>query len=92
MRDRALFVRLYGEIIDRTRAQTMLYFTCTTITSVDLAHHGVSRDKDICGLWYKDNYFRGPIFYSFSLVRCLWCKGSVRHISFCIKPFERKEK
>ena len=33
-------------IIDRTGAQTMLYLTCTTITSVDLAHYGVSRVKD----------------------------------------------
>ena len=47
-------MRLYGEIIpsfndgiiDRTGAQTMLYITCTTITSVDLAHYGVSRAKD----------------------------------------------
>ena len=47
-------MRLYGEIIpsfssgiiDRTGAQTMLYLTCTTITSVDLAHYGVSRAKD----------------------------------------------
>ena len=44
-------MRMYGEIksegiIDRTGAQTMLYFTCTTITSVDLAHYGVSRAKD----------------------------------------------
>ena len=31
--------------IDRTGAQTMLYLTCTTITSVDLAHYGVSRAK-----------------------------------------------
>ena len=46
VRDRAWFVRLYGEIIDCTGAQTMLYLTCTTITSVDLAHYGVSRDKD----------------------------------------------
>ena len=54
MRDRAWFVRLYGEIIpsfsegiiDRTGAQTMLYLTCTTIISVDLAHYGVSRAKD----------------------------------------------
>ena len=28
-------------IIDRTDAQTMLYLTCTTIPSVDLAHYGV---------------------------------------------------
>ena len=54
MRDRAWFVRLYQEIItefsegiiDRTGAQTMLYLTCTTITSLDLGHHGVSRAKD----------------------------------------------
>ena len=48
-------MRLYGEIIpelfikgiiDRTGTQTMLYLTCTTITSVDLAHYGVSRAKD----------------------------------------------
>ena len=52
-------MRLYGEIIRstnhaiipeglslRTGAQTMLYLTCTTITSVDQAHYGVSRAKD----------------------------------------------
>ena len=48
-------MRLYGEIIpelfssgiiDRTGAQIMLYLTCTTITSVDLAHYRVSRAKD----------------------------------------------
>ena len=33
-------------IIDRTGAQTMLHLICTTITSVDLAHNGVSRAKD----------------------------------------------
>ena len=33
-------------IIDRAGAQTMLYHTCTTITSVDLTHYGVSRAKD----------------------------------------------
>ena len=47
VRDRAWFVRLFGEIIDRTcaqrglslqtGAQTMLYLTCTIISSVDLA-------------------------------------------------------
>ena len=52
VRDRAWFVRLYGEIRRdrglslRTGAQTMLYLTCTTITSVDLAHYGVSHDKE----------------------------------------------
>ena len=54
VRDRTWFVRLYGEIIpsfsegiiDRTGAQTMLYLTCTTITSVSLAHYGVALAKD----------------------------------------------
>ena len=30
----------------RTGAQTMLYLTCTTITSVDLAHYGIYRAKN----------------------------------------------
>ena len=46
VRDRSWFVRLYGEIIDRTGAQTMLFLTCTTITSVDLVHYGVFCAKD----------------------------------------------
>ena len=46
VRDRAWFVRLYGGIIDRTGARTMLYFTCTTISSVDLAQYGVALVKD----------------------------------------------
>ena len=33
-------------IIDHTGEQTMLYLTCTSITSVDLAHYGVYRAKD----------------------------------------------
>ena len=33
-------------IIDHTGTQTMLNLTCTTITSVDLAHYGVSRAED----------------------------------------------
>ena len=50
VRYRAWFVRLYGEIIpeiiiDRTGAQTMLYLTCTTISSVEFAHYGVSLAK-----------------------------------------------
>ena len=54
VRDREWFVRLYREIIpsfseriiDRTGAQTMHYLTCTTITSVYLAHYRISRAKD----------------------------------------------
>ena len=45
-------------IIDRTGAQTMLYLTCTMISSVDLAHYGVSRAKNYwvsvgCGTKYS---------------------------------------
>ena len=47
-------MRLYGEIIPefseglslRTGAQTMLYLTCTMISSVDLVHYGVFCAKD----------------------------------------------
>ena len=49
-------------IIDRTGAQTMLYLTCTTITSVDLAHYGVSRVKDWvsrdCGTRYLFDFLQ----------------------------------
>ena len=31
---------------DKPRALTMLCLTCTMISSVDLAHYGVSRAKD----------------------------------------------
>ena len=46
MRDRAWFVRLYGETIDRAGAQTMLYLTCVMISSVDLPHYGVPHAKE----------------------------------------------
>ena len=39
-------------IIDPTGAQTMLYLTCTMISSVDLALYGVSRAKD----WVSVDY------------------------------------
>ena len=79
VRDRAWFVRLHGEIIiDRTGAQTMLYLTCTMISSVDLAHYGVSRAKDTvsvnCGtqiiLLYKKNtgYINFLLLFTFQLL------------------------
>ena len=45
----------------------MLYLTCTTITSVDLAHYGVSRSKDSvsvdCGTSiYLDALIRRALF------------------------------
>ena len=33
----------------------MLYLTCTTITSVDLAHYGVSRAKDWVSVYCGTN-------------------------------------
>ena len=56
-------VRFNEGIINRTDAQTMLYLTCTTISSVDLAHYGVSRgylwivvQLVIVALNYESNY------------------------------------
>ena len=69
---------LYGveiRIIDRRGAQTMLYLICTMISSVHLAHYGVSRTKDWvsvdCGTTEKAltrHYFE--LVYRTSLVRC----------------------
>ena len=68
-RDRAWFVRLYGEIIssfnegiiDRTGAKTMLYLTCTMISSVNHAHYGVFHAKDLvsvdCGTIDRNSWF-----------------------------------
>ena len=43
----------------------MLYLTCITITSVDLAHYGVSRAKDWasvdCGTNYIYDGFKGSV-------------------------------
>ena len=56
-------MRLYGEIIDRIGARTMLYLTCITISSVDLAQYGVSLTKDMvsveCGTIGKRSRQRG---------------------------------
>ena len=50
----------------------MLYLTCTTITSVDLAHYGVSRAKDWvsvdCGTTLSGkNYSHLKAFFSIGL-------------------------
>ena len=44
----------------------MLYLTCTTITSVDLAHYGVSRAKDWVSVDCGTNPVRIAIFNSWS--------------------------
>ena len=57
-------MHLYGEIIpslsegiiDRTGAQTMLYLTCTLISSVNLARYGVSRAKDWVSVYCGTKY------------------------------------
>ena len=54
----------------------MLYLTCTTITSVDLAHYGVSRAKDWvsvdCGISTvisENKFFWDPkIYFEISVV------------------------
>ena len=61
-------MHLYGEIIlsfsegiiDRTGAQTMLYLTCTLISSVDPAYYRVSRAKD----WVSEDF--GTSLFSMS--------------------------
>ena len=74
-------MRLYGEIIpsfsegviDITDAQTMLYLTCTMISSVDLAYYEVSRAKDWvsvdCGTRHILAYFL--FMYFISLDQCM---------------------
>ena len=48
-------------IIDRTGAQTLHYLSCTKISSVDLAHYGVSHAKDwFLWIWYNFTCF---LFY-----------------------------
>ena len=58
------------EIIDRTGAQTMLHHTGTTISSVDLAHYGVSRAKDCvsvdCGT--RREYDEVTRHYSYQII------------------------
>ena len=87
VRERPWFVRLYREIIPElklgdylcTGAQTMLYLTCTTITSVDLAHYGVFLAKDgvsvDCGTGTFDDMevFLQGFYSSKTLKMCSCC-------------------
>ena len=52
-------------IIDRTGALTMLCLTCTRLSSVDLAHYGVSRAKDWVFVYCGTTVTRG-LFTSIS--------------------------
>ena len=59
----------------------MLYLTCTTITSVDLAHYGVSRAKDlVSGLWYKVPKFRLSGLQAFLMFLQTKQMSSVEHL------------
>ena len=62
----------------------MLYLTCTTITSVDLAHYGVSRAKHWvsvdCGTSYVIIIYQGNSRHLKKTLMCLNCKLSN---SFC---------
>ena len=54
-------MRLYGEIIDRTGIQTMLFLTCTMVSSVEHAHYRIPCAKDwvsvdCCIKIYKDTF------------------------------------
>ena len=58
-------------IIDRIGAQTMLYLTCTMISSVDLVCYGVSHAKDwvsvTCGTNISDNTIKYLFFVDVNL-------------------------
>ena len=68
----------------------MLYLTCTTITSVDLAHYGVSRAKDwvsvYCGTtfsWRPTNLENNRArAYWWVGGRCVWCFLGTFFLSF----------
>ena len=50
-----------GGIIDRTGSQTMLYFTCTMISSVALVYYRVSRAT--CKDWVSVDYDTNTISF-----------------------------
>ena len=59
----------------------MLYLTCTTITSVDLAHYGVSRAKDWVSVDCGTN-----VYYCICIISCpviLQCKK--KSVDFTVK-------
>ena len=48
----------------------MLYLTCTTISSVDLAHYGLSRAKDLVSVDCGTSKIRSLSFsYEFDIVK-----------------------
>ena len=62
--------------------KTLLYLTCPTITSVDLAHYGVSRAKD----WVAVDC--GTIYLSILLCKLSkFSKISARYCTPCMQDF-----
>ena len=60
----------------------MLYLTCTTITSVDLAHYGVSRAKD-----WVSAYCGTKLRFQFSCEINDICYMRIMRVSFCFICF-----
>ena len=58
----------------------MLYLTCTTITSIDLAHYGVSRAKD----WVSVKC--GTIFFVGIMSLCNFCLET--SLLYKLKPWQ----
>ena len=50
----------------------MLYLTCTTITSVDLAHYGVSPAKDWESVDNGTNVFYSTVYFGCALCKLQW--------------------
>ena len=77
----------------------MLYLTCTTITSIDLAHYGVSRAKDWvsvkCGtskpidkLLFVQNYIRPEQNYLKVKGSCFYRGNDMfSHFTYVMKRF-----
>ena len=65
-------------VIDRTGAQSMHYLTCTIITSVDLAHYGVSRAKDWVSVDCGTKTFSKTYYNSCTLKNLI---GSIKSIN-----------
>ena len=83
-------MRLYKSsgIIDRTGAQTMLYLTCTTISSVDIAQYGVSLAKDWVSVECGTNVKCDHIWEKFAFICCrsrvnVTCVAFLREKKLC---------
>ena len=65
-------MRLNGEIIDCTGAQTVLYLTCTMISSVNLAHYRVSCAKDLVSVDCGTRTVNVAFYSNYKMFRKAW--------------------